>query len=104
MKRFIQIGELKPDMVSEYKKLHAAVWPEVLETIKKCNLSNYSISIINNTVISYFEYNGVDYDSDMKIMESDPITLKWWQYTKPCFLHHDKSVYYLDTEEIFHFD
>ncbi|MCK5462391.1 MAG: L-rhamnose mutarotase, partial [Bacteroidales bacterium] len=43
MKRFGMICGLKPDRIEEYKKLHAAVWPEVLEMINQCNLRNYSI-------------------------------------------------------------
>lgn len=32
MKRFGQHALLKPECVEKYKKLHAAVWPEVLAT------------------------------------------------------------------------
>jgi L-rhamnose mutarotase len=43
MKRYGMVCGIKPDRIAAYKKLHAAVWPEVLERIKKCNLQNYSI-------------------------------------------------------------
>jgi len=39
-RRFGQIVKLKPEFIDEYKKVHAAVWPEVLEQIKDCNIND----------------------------------------------------------------
>ena len=50
MKRFGQVIGVKPEHFESYKKYHAAVWPEVLEMIKKCNMQNYSIFIRMNAV------------------------------------------------------
>ena len=43
MKRYGSIIGVRPEKLEEYKKLHAAVWPEVLQTIRECNIRNYSI-------------------------------------------------------------
>lgn len=37
-KRYGQIVKLKPEHYAEYKKVHAAVWPEVVKQIKNCNI------------------------------------------------------------------
>lgn len=37
-KRIQQIVKLRPEYLAEYKKCHAAVWPEVLKQIKECNI------------------------------------------------------------------
>ena len=103
-RRFCQHAFLKPEKVDEYVRLHAAVWPEVQKTIRECNLSNYSIHIMGNTVVSYFEYAGDDFAADMARMESDPVTLEWWKHTKPCFEGHGDGVYYEDMEEIFYLE
>ncbi len=103
MKRFCQRAFLKPEKIEEYRKLHAAVWPDVLKTIHECNLRNYSISIMGDMVVSYFEYIGDNYDADMEKMAEDPITQKWWTHTHPCFRDHEKGVYYEDLEEIFYY-
>ena len=60
--------------------------PGVLETIHKCNLRNYSIFIQGDSVFSYFEYIGDDYDKDMALMEEDSITQEWCclLYTSRC--------------------
>ena len=104
MKRFVQIARLKPEKVDEYRRLHSAVWPDVLKTISECNLTDYTISILGNTAVSFFKYTGDDFEKDMAKMESDPVTLEWWKHTKPCFAGHEKGVYYVDCEEIFHCD
>lgn len=104
MRRFGQHAMLKPECVEEYKKLHSAVWPDVLATISKCNLRNYSIYIMGTDLFTYFEYVGSDYDADMARMEADPVTQEWWKHTKPCFTRHAEKIYYSDLEEIFHID
>ena len=102
IRRFCQRGLLKPEKVEEYRALHAAAWPDVLKTIRECNLQNYSISILGEMVVAYFEYTGEDYEADMRKMEADPVTQEWWKHTKPCFARHDEGVYYEDMEEIFY--
>ena len=70
---------LKPESVEEYKRLHAAVWPEVLATITACNIRNYSIFVRTLDdgrpyLFGYFEYHGADYAADMAKMAADPAT------------------------------
>jgi hypothetical protein len=43
MKRYGSVIGLRAEKVAEYKKLHAAVWPEVSRMIAKCHIQNYSI-------------------------------------------------------------
>jgi len=84
MKRYGMVIRVKPEHVDEYVRLHAAVWPEVLATIRACNIRNYSIFLRDNVLYSYFEYIGKDFDADMKKMAADPVTQEWWKVTIPC--------------------
>ena len=102
MRRFGQTARLKPDKVEEYRRLHAEVWPEVLKTITACNIRNYSIFQQDDLLFTYFEYHGGDYEADMRLMAEDPATRRWWERTKPCFLHHSIQEYYTDMLEIFY--
>ena len=43
MTRYGSVVRLHPDKVDEYKRLHVAVWPEVLAMIRECHIRNYSI-------------------------------------------------------------
>ena len=43
MKRYGWVLGLKEEKIDEYKKLHAAVWPEILSIISECHFTNYSV-------------------------------------------------------------
>ena len=112
MKRYGSIIGVKQDKIDEYKKLHAAVWPEVLDMIKQCNIRNYSIYLRklpdgNNYLFSYFEYTGSDFAADMAKMAADPMTQKWWNVCKPCqapLPDKAETEWWADMEEVFHCD
>lgn len=89
MKRLGMITGLAPDKVETYQQLHAAVWPEVLATLKNCGIQNYSIyhqelADGRHLLFSYFEYTGTDFEADMALMGDDPKTQEWWALTAPC--------------------
>ncbi len=107
MKRYGAVIKVRPEKLDEYKELHAAVWPDVLEMIKKCNLHNYSIYYIDGYLFSYFEYIGDDYEADMALMAADATTQKWWSLCKPCQQPLDTiepGQWWADMEEVFHCD
>ena len=95
---------LKPEKVEDYIRLHADPWPELLEVIRASHLRNYSISIRGTELYTYYEYDGEDYEKDMKLMDESPVMQKWWTFSKPCFLYHDQEVYYDDLKEIFYME
>lgn len=86
MQRMAMLIGLKPDRVAEYKKLHAAVWPEIRDKIRECSIRNYSIFLREpeNILFAYWEYEGTDFDSDMQQMAADPNTQRWWDICMPC--------------------
>lgn len=86
MQRIGMVIGLKPEKIEEYKRLHAAVWPEVLARISACNIRNYSIFLKEpeNLLFSFFEYHGADYAADMAKMAADPKTQEWWAVCMPC--------------------
>jgi len=105
MKRYGMVCGIKPDRIEAYKKLHSAVWPEVLERIKKCNLQNYSIFLKDELLFSYFEYTGDNFEADMRSMAEDPVTQRWWDVCKPCMDPLEtraEDEWWAEMEEIFH--
>ena len=107
MKRYGSLIKLKPEKEAEYRDLHANVWQDVLEMIHKCNIRNYSIYFKDGFLFSYFEYQGDDFDADMKKMAADPVTQKWWQLTDPCQEPLDtrkEGEWWASMEELFHID
>jgi L-rhamnose mutarotase len=107
MKRYGSVIKVKQEKLAEYKRLHADVWADVLEIIKQCNISNYSIFYRDGLLFSYFEYTGTDYDADMAKMAADPTTQKWWDLCKPCQQPVETAAqeqWWADMEEVFHQD
>lgn len=107
IKRYGMVIKVKPEKFEEYKKLHAAVWPEVLNTIKQCNISNYSIYHKDGLLFSYFEYGGTDFEADMAKMAADAMTQKWWDVCKPCqepLETRAEGEWWANMEEVFHID
>ena len=58
MKRFGQVIGLRPEKLEEYKRYHAAVWPEILDALRKAGIRNYSIFHFDGKLFAYFEYHG----------------------------------------------
>ena len=100
---------LRPEKVSEYKALHAAVWPEVLAWIAASNIRNYTIFLREpeNVLFGIWEYHGTDFAADMAAIAADPVTQKWWALTDPCQVpleSRNSGEWWATMEEVFHHD
>lgn len=107
MQRFGQTIKLKPEGAKEYIQQHKAVWPGVLEKIKDCNISNYSIFLKDNILFAYFEYTGDNFDADMKKMATHKETQRWWDVVKPLMKPIEtagSNEFWANMKEIFHLD
>ncbi len=110
MKRYGMVIGLNEEKIDEYKRLHAAVWPDVLKKIAECNIRNYSIYLRKmpdgkHYLFSYFEYVGEDYDADMAAMADDETTQKWWTHCIPCqapLPDLAEGEWWASMEEVFH--
>jgi L-rhamnose mutarotase len=112
MKRYGWVIGVKDGKIEEYKRLHADVWPDVLDMITQCNIQNYSIYMRKledgrTYLFSYLEYTGDDFDADMAKMAADSTTQKWWDVCKPCqqpLSDRNEGEWWADMEEVFHLD
>jgi L-rhamnose mutarotase len=105
MKRYGMLIKVKEDAIASYKEYHAKVWPEVLATIRACNIKNYSIFLKDDFLFAYFEYHGTDYAADMKKMAADPKTQEWWKIMMPIQVPIDtraEGEWWAQMEEVFH--
>ena len=111
MKRFGMVSRVVPGKLDVYRRLHAEVWPGVLETIRRSQIGNYSIYLAqlpdgDHYLFSTFEYSGKDFEADMKRMADDPVTQKWWAVCKPCLeptAEVPPGEVWVPMEEIFHY-
>ena len=107
MKRYGSMIKIKQDNFEKYQDLHSAVWPEVLATIKNCNIRNYSIYYKDGVMFSYFEYAGNDFNTDMGRMAADSKTQEWWSVVKPLMEPletREAGDFWAEMEEVFHLD
>ena len=112
MQRYGWVIGLKEEKIDEYKKLHAAVWPEILSMISECNFTNYSIylrKLLDGKyyLFSYLEYTGDDFQADGAKMAADEATQKWWDVCMPCqepLEDRGEGAWWADMEEVFHCD
>ena len=107
MKRYGQVIGVRPEKLEEYKRLHAAVWPNVLKMIGQCHIQNYSIYYKDGLLFAYFEYTGDDFQADMAKMAADPTTQRWWEVCTPCQVPLEtraKGEWWATAEEVFHCD
>lgn len=112
MQRYGQIIEVREEKLAEYKRLHSAVWPDVLKQIWNSNIRNYSIFLRKLPdgkfyLFSYFEYIGNDFAADMAAMAADPRTQEWWTHCDPCqapLPDCAEGEWWASMEEVFHCD
>lgn len=109
MQRMGFILGIKPEAIDEYKRLHAAVWPGVLERIALCNIKNYSIYLREpeNLLFATFEYHGTDFAADSAKMADDPVTQDWWKVCMPLqapLESRKDGEWWAEMEEVFHTD
>lgn len=107
MKRYGALIGLRAEAVAEYKRLHAAVWPDVLRQIEQSHIRNYSIFLREpeNVLFAYYEYHGTDHDADMARMAADRRTQEWWAVCGPLQKPLDTRMtgeWWAGMEEVFH--
>ncbi|SER46915.1 L-rhamnose mutarotase [Faunimonas pinastri] len=109
MQRYGAVIGVNAEKIAEYKRLHAAVWPDVLAMIKACNIADYTIYLKEpeNLLFSTYEYHGTDHDADMARMAADPKTQEWWAVCMPCqkpLETRREGEWWAAMEEVFHVD
>ena len=107
MERMGQVIRLKPEVIADYKRLHAAVWPEVLAAIAASNIRNYTIFLREpeNLLFAYWEYHGTDFAADLARMADMPRMREWWVITDPMqtpFDTRSPGAWWARMENVFH--
>ncbi len=81
-KRVGALIKVRPEFEERYIILHKHTFPGVLESIKRSNIRNYSIFLLDGVLFSHYEYVGTNFDADMKAI-GDETTKEWWKLTDP---------------------
>ena len=107
MKRVGFIFKVRQDKLEEYKEHHKAVWPKMLDALRRTGWHNYSIFARQDGLLfGYFETPG-GLQAAQAAMSREEINVKWQDFMAPYFenlggLHPDEGM--VELEEIFHLD
>jgi L-rhamnose mutarotase len=109
MKRFGQLIGLRPERLEEYKRYHAAVWPEILAAIREAGIRNYSIFHFRGQLFAYFEYTGPpkEFEARMAELARAPRMREWWDIMDAAQVPVEGRApgeWWANMEEVFHVD
>ena len=95
---------VRPELIDEYRRHHADVWPEMLAALERCGWHNYSLFIdTDGTLFGYFESPNSLEDA-VAAMQAEPVNARWQTLMQPYFLDGaaagDQQMRALD--EVFH--
>jgi len=77
MKRVAFLLKLKQGAGPAYDQAHKAVWPEMLELLKRAGISEYSIFRRDELLILSMRVD--DFEATWSKIENDPVNLRWQQ-------------------------
>jgi L-rhamnose mutarotase len=106
MKRVGFLLKVKPEMIEEYKKQHEAVWPEMLDALRRQGWHNYSLFMRpDGLLFGYFEAAD-SFAASLKGMETEAINETWQTAMAPYFEsvtgRPDQNM--IEIQEVFHTD
>ncbi len=107
MKRVAFLLKVRQDKIEEYKQHHAAVWPEMLDALRRTGWHNYSLFMRDDGLLfGYFETPD-SLQAAQAGMSQEEINAQWQELMSPYFenllgQNPDESMVELD--EVFHLD
>ena len=107
MRRVGFLLKVRQDKLAEYKAHHQAVWPEMLEALRRTGWHNYSLFMREDGLLfGYFE-TPESLQAAQEGMAREEVNARWQAFMAPYFenlggLHPDQSM--VELEEVFHLD
>lgn len=81
MERYAWKAQVLDGQLEEYKRRHAALWPELKAVLKEAGISNYTIWNVGNDLFGYYECEkGVEYAT--RVQAGSPVVDRWNAYMK----------------------
>ncbi len=81
MQRIGFLIRVKPDKLDEYKRLHAQVWPELLEELSKAGMRNYSLWLKpDGTEFGYLECE--DWQAACAYLDKSEVHTRWQEFMR----------------------
>ena len=104
MERIAFTMRVKPGKEAEYRRRHAAVWPEMLRALKGAGCSKYSIYMKGRDLFAYMELD--DFHRFKRLMSDHADAQRWEAHMAPIMdqaIQADTGFHEL-LPEVFHLD
>ena len=107
MKRVAFLLKVREDKLEEYKEHHKAVWPEMLDALRRTGWHNYSLFMREDGLLfGYFE-TPESFQAALAGMAKEEINAKWQEFMAPYFealggARPDEMM--VELEEVFYLD
>ncbi len=80
---YCRMIRVKPENREEYVRLHQNPRQEVRDVMIASGITRHAIFNKENLLVSVFEYEGSDFEADMKAVGDHPATKVWWEIINP---------------------
>ncbi len=107
IKRVGFLLKVKQDRIEEYRRHHEAVWPEMLEALRRNGWHNYSLFMREDGLLfGYFEAEE-SFQASLEGMAKEEVNRRWQAFMAPFFeipqgARPDQMM--VELEEVFHLD
>lgn len=94
--------QLKPGVISEYRRRHDEIWPELSGLLKQAGIGNYRIFVDPQTN-ALFAVLTLSEPNEREALPDHPVMRRWWDYMAD-LMEVDASNRPLEwpLEEVFH--
>ena len=104
MKRIGRVSRLKPGAATQYERIHEAVWPEVVEAIRRAGIANYSIFRHGEWLFSYLEVpENRPIEDVWKKLDDSPECRRWEALMEP-LRREDEAGAWQPMKEVWHLE
>ncbi|MGB5849800.1 MAG: L-rhamnose mutarotase [Ignavibacteriaceae bacterium] len=106
-KRVGMVIGIKPEVIEEYKGLHADGNPGVRDLLETANFANFSIFIHqfddgNYYLFGYYEYTGDDFEKDMSDLAKKERNIEWLKVCDPMQIPFEGKEGWSEMEKVYY--
>ncbi len=106
IKRVGMVIGIKPEVIEEYKRLHADSYAGVRDLLSKYHMHNFSIFLqeIDGKLyeFGYYEYTGDDFEGDMAKLAVEPRNIEWLKICDPMQIPLPGSEGWTEIERVYY--
>ncbi len=97
--------KLRPGCAEEYRRRHAAIWPELLRSLRGAGVSDYTIWLDSESG-TLFAQRRIESPEQFKCLREDPVFQRWQEFMEDLLEQNPDGSGALSCalQEVFHMD